>query len=394
MRSLLLVLVFVLVAYGDDGFVRIPLKKLDKTLRRQLQEQGASKKDIDGLITANKYKGMLGEPAVSLTDYMDAQYYGPINIGTPGQPFTVVFDTGSSNLWVPSATCPWTDIACFLHKKYDNTKSSTYVKNGTKFEIEYGSGSMKGFLSQDIVQVGNITVKNQVFAEATAEPGLSFVAAQFDGILGMGYPTISVDNVVPVFDDIVKQKLVPDSLFSFYLSKDPSAKVGGELILGGSDPKYYTGPFHYLPVTKQGYWQFQMTGIKTNGQTFCNRGCKAIADTGTSLIAGPTAEIKKLNEAIGAIVIPVVGEGIVLCSELAKMPNIDITLNGKVFTLTPNDYVLQETQAGETVCISGFLGLDVPEPAGPLWILGDVFIRKYYTEFDRTNNRVGFATAK
>lgn len=76
---------------------------------------------------------------------------------------------------MPSSKCPWYSIACDLHNKYDSSKSSTYVKNGTAFNILYGSGGVQGFLSQDNINIAGVTIKNQVFAEVSA---LSFTYKQ------------------------------------------------------------------------------------------------------------------------------------------------------------------------------------------------------------------------
>ncbi|CAH8256648.1 unnamed protein product [Arabidopsis lyrata] len=238
---------------------------------------------------------------VILKNYLDAQYYGVIGIGTPSQEFEVIFDTGSSNLWVPSSKC-YLSLACYLHPKYKSTKSKTYIKNGKTCTITYGSGSISGFFSEDNVKVGDLVVKNQEFIEATREGSLTFLLAKFDGLLGLGFQEISVGNAVPVWYNMVDQGLVRDKVFSFWLNRDTEAEVGGEIVFGGVDPAHFKGKHTYVPVTRKGYWQFNMGDIfvGSNSTGFCEQGCDAIMDSGTSLLAGPTTVIAQINHAIGA----------------------------------------------------------------------------------------------
>ncbi|KAK8923854.1 Aspartic proteinase oryzasin-1 [Platanthera zijinensis] len=498
---LAIALLLLLLPSSAEGLVRVALKKLPLDGRRARGSSsrlgGGTPLKFRGFGIRGSVKDGSDPEIVGLNNYVNAQYYGEISIGTPPQKFAAIFDTGSSNLWVPSAKC-FTSVACFFHSKYHSRRSSTYIENGKSAAIQYGSGAVAGFLSQDHVSVGDILVKDQIFIETTNEPGETFVAAHFDGILGLGFQEIAVENVVPLWYNMINQGLIQEPVFSFWLNRQSEDGDGGEIVFGGSDPKHYNGEHTYVPVTRKGYWQFDMGDVHINGKKigFCSRACSAIADSGTSLIAGPTTAIAEINHQIGAsgavsleckevvaqygqqiydmllaeiqptricsqigvctfdgnhavgvgiesVVKAIegtsshgsndvmcsacemavvwmqnklkqnqtqeqvlnhinqlcgrlpspVGDSSVDCGAISSMPIISFNIGGKTFNLTAEQYIVKLSEGSTAECISGFSALDVPPPRGPLWILGDVFMGVYHTEFDYGKLRVGFAKA-
>jgi saccharopepsin len=297
-----------------------------------------------------------------------------------------VLDTGSSNLWVPSTECG--SIACYLHTKYDSSASSTYKKNGTSFEIRYGSGSLSGFVSQDVMTIGDLQIKKQDFAEATEEPGLAFAFGRFDGILGLGYDTISVNHIVPPFYNMINQGLLDEPVFAFYLGNTANGDSDqAEAVFGGVDASHYTGKMTYLPLRRKAYWEVDLDSIKFGDGSVELENTGAILDTGTSLIALPTDLAELLNKEMGAKK-GYNGQYTVDCDKRDSLPDMSFTLSGKEFTITPYDYIL-EVQGS---CISSFFGMDFP--GDPLIILGDAFLRKWYSVYDLGGSRVGLAQSK
>jgi len=325
---------------------------------------------------------------VLVTNFLNAQYFSDIAIGTPPQEFKVVLDTGSSNLWVPSSECG--SIACYLHSKYDSSDSSTYKKNGSSFEIRYGSGSVAGFISQDIVQIGDLKIKDQDFGEATSEPGLAFAFGRFDGILGLGYDSIAVNKVVPPFYNMIDQGMLDEPVFAFYLVDTANGEGDeSEAMFGGINKDHYTGKMTKIPLRRKAYWEVDLDAISFGDSTAELENTGVILDTGTSLIALPSTLAELLNKEIGAKK-SFNGQYTVECEKRDSLPDLTFTLTGTNFTITPYDYIL-EVQGS---CISSFMPMDFPEPVGPLAILGDAFLRKWYSVYDLGDNSVGLAKAK
>ncbi|GFN76158.1 cathepsin d [Plakobranchus ocellatus] len=282
------------------------------------------------------------------------------------------------------------------HQRYDNASSSTYKQDGSLFGVNYDYGEVAGYWSQDSITLGGSTVKNQTFGEAIVDTDL-FADTGNDGVIGLGFRDISRGEAPTVFDNMVSQGVVPAPVFSFYLNRKNSNGPESTLTLGGTNSDLYTGDFLFVDLDEPGSWHFKMDRIQiaNGGGTVCKEGCLGLADTGTSFITGPLEEVDFLNTQLGGKPLPTFPKMYVLdCSDLDSLPDVEFVVNGQKLTLTNKDYIVKINNDGETLCFSGFVGRSVYKNFSPVWVLGDVFIRAYYTQFDKGNSRIGFAKAK
>jgi len=324
---------------------------------------------------------------IIIRDISDVQYFGKVEIGTPPQIFNVIFDTGSSNLWVPEVGCQNCGIDAFGPKnKFDPNESSTYVADGSDFSILYGSGPVSGVFAQDnLVLANDIEVKNQTFAMADDISGLGFtyIFGGFDGILGMAFRSISVDHISTPIENAFAQGTLDDEVFAFYLGKDGP----GELTIGGVDETKYTGEFHMIDLVATTYWEIQLSSVKVDCKALPQTaGNTAIVDSGTSYITGPVDAVDEIAKDMGA---QDLGNGLytIDCDKAETAPIISFEIDGLDYNFKGEDLVLQAGNICILTISSGYFG-----PYGPKWILGDSFMRKYYTKFDMQKKQVGFAS--
>lgn len=172
---------------------------------------------------------------------------------------------------------------------------------------------------------------------------------------------------------------------SFYYSLDES--VDGQITLGYVDHSKFSGKINYYPVVDKYYWTIKMDDIKYNGKSLglCADGCKAVVDTGTTLITGPSRDLRHLLKNI-----PVEND----CTNYDDAGDLTFVFNGDEYSLKPDEYMMKTKVLGNSKCRALMMPLDIPFPHGPLWILGDVFMQRFYTIFDRDQDAVGFARAQ
>lgn len=274
------------------------------------------------------------------------------------------------------------------HKdKFHASESSTYVKDGSQFQILYGSGPVSGTFGIDSVTVAeDITVKDVHFGQISDAAGLgyAYLLGKFDGILGLAFQTLSVGNAVPVFELAFEQKAISLPVFSFYLGNDKD----GELTFGGYDQSKFKGELQKVKLTSATYWQIEIDGLTVGDDgTVVDGKNSAIVDSGTSLIAMPSAQVEKLANAMGATKMFTGQYKLKDCSLIPTLPVVTFKINGIHYPLEGADYVLQSSN----MCLLAFMAF--PSNNGPSYILGDVFMRRYYTVFDFANQEIGLAEA-
>lgn len=199
----------------------------------------------------------------------------------------------SSNLWVPSKTC--NSAACKLHSRYDSLASTTYKANGSSFEIHYGSGAIHGTVSTDDLTIGTLKIKAQNFAETRLtlafgksvdrfqkrSAAFNLPVLRFDGVLGLGYDTLSVNRITPPFYSMINQGLIDEPVFSFRIGS--SEDDGGEAVFGGIDHAAYIGKLAYVPVRHGRSWEVELEMISWGDDVFELDASVAAIDTGTHI---------------------------------------------------------------------------------------------------------------
>ncbi|CAG8509296.1 25910_t:CDS:2, partial [Gigaspora rosea] len=314
---------------------------------------------------------------IPLTDEIslknDVGYYGPITIGN--QNFTVTFDTGSLDLWIPDSSC----TSCGNHNKFDPSKSSTFQSSTDSFTLSYGlttNQSVNGFKAKDTVIFGGITITQQTFGLATNDP---FSDLAEDGIIGLGPKNVAGFKDNGVMQNIKAQKKLSNNIIGFHLGRKKSnSNDVSFMTLGGIDQTAVTGSVEYNNANVSiGLWIILLTDAKVDGNSVDAPPTPSIVDTVGAIHSRIPGSKTISQDSQEYWVIP--------CNTKSV---VSLSFNGGSYNIDPAELVMLPNVEG-TLCLSGIQS----NPEG-FWLLGDVFLSSVYSVFDFDNNRVGFAQTK
>ncbi|GJJ68047.1 hypothetical protein EMPS_00393 [Entomortierella parvispora] len=325
----------------------------------------------------------------------DVSYTLSIGLGTPAQNVDLVFDTGSSDLWVMSAN-------------YNPSSSSTANDLGETWSVDYGvpgdETSAGGEEYTDVATIGSYSF-TQELGVATTSQGMNGLV----GIVGFGPDDLSAgtntgENIPTPVDNLYSSGQIGSDVIGVYfqpITDGGSNEANGEVTFGGVDSSKYTGSITYVPITSKSpsneYWGVDCSEL-AYGTTKLLGATAGIVDTGTTLILISSTAVKTLYKAIpGATLDSNSGLYKIPSSQVANLKNITFTIGGTAFTLTPAQYTVPANlvvamggTAGDTYTYIGDIGSST---TGQAFILGQKFLENYYSVFDTTNSRVGLATA-
>ncbi|TVY67385.1 Polyporopepsin [Lachnellula suecica] len=342
-----------------------------------------------GQARINKVNGIQAQPGFqndassgTITNEL-VSYVAPIVIG--GKTWQLIVDTGSSNTWCGAQT------SC--------EKTSTGKSTGHSVQVSYGSGSFSGTEYTDTVSFGGLTVTTQSIGAASSATGFDSV----DGIFGVGpvdltSGTVASTSTVPTFlDNLYAQKSITTEVLGVYFAPESGADqndANGELTLGGVDTTKYTGTLTYFPKLTSGtaseYWGITVAAF-TYGTTSLATAAQGIVDTGTTLIYIPTAAYTKFLSASGGKTDSSSGLAVFTTKPTS---NFSIKFGTTTYALTPAQYLVPTAEYSAFGLTTGkyYAWINDGGSSGVNTIIGQKFLENYYSVFDTTNSRIGFAT--
>jgi len=332
---------------------------------------------------------------IPLSNYFSVLWTGEISIGTPPQKFTLIFDTGSSDLWIPSSKCDTTCDAFPTWHKYDETASSTFeTVQPTLFQSKYVDGTdVMGESSKDLLHLGDNVTIQQIFGQATSVYNTTTYGNE-EGIFGLAFALLSSHNFPtpinnlqgklrhPMFSlnlnatvsdypqDSNSNTGVPDQNGNLEGSTNLPTSAHSELLFGGVDGKHYKGclQWHDLLESQGGpaFWQIQLDQILVGGMLLSSNDV-AIVDSGSTFLLGPIDAIGKIASMNGATCTR--GNTVVDCTsasgfDLAEVScdksvlSLEFKADGATYTFETVDLVSPIATGGGYVCILRLQGLD------------------------------------